>query len=385
MNDPALNPHSQGGAILPLMAIALLAILGVTALALDIGNLLRHKALLQNGLDAAALSGAKVLKVTGDPLAAEQEARSVLMTNAEVSGSGGLVEEMDAGSVTIDVEFSNTLHPFVPNTTPPEYIRVRTADLSVRSYFARVLGFDQFALAGSAVAGPSPVMNQICDVVPIMACGEGTGPWYGYTPGEIIQLKSSSGQDSDVGPGNFQLIRLGDATGANEARNALAGDYENCMDTDTSQDIETEPGNTVGPAAQGINTRLGIHTGPLADQQEQYPPDLITTHPDYRYADYINDYESQSYTNPEGAWERRILVVPFGNCTGTANGQTTVPMLGFGCFFLVDKAVQKGNESTIYGEFIADCKSHGVPGPNPGDGVGPYIIQLYEDPDSLDS
>lgn len=385
MNDRALNPHSQQGAILPLMAIALLAILGVTALALDMGNLLRHKALLQNGLDAAALSGAKVLMVTGDVIAADQEARSVLRTNAEVSGSDRLLQELDAGTVSVQVEFSSTLYPFVPNTTPAEYIRVKTADLSVRSYFGRVLGFERFALAGSAVAGPSPTMSEVCDVVPMMACGEGTGPWYGYTPGEVVQLKSSSGQDSDVGPGNFQLIRLGDSTGANDVRQALAGGYENCMNNETNQNIETEPGNTVGPAAQGINTRLGIHTGPLADQQEEYPPDLVTRHPDYRYADYVSDYEIQNYTNPEGAWERRILKIPFGDCTGTASGQTTVPLLGFGCFFLVDKAVQKGNESTIYGEFIADCQSHGVPGPDPGDGIGPYIIQLYEDPDSLDS
>lgn len=385
MNQQPVHQRFQKGAILPLIAIALVAIMGVTALALDVGNLLRHKALLQNGLDAAALSGAKVLMVTGDLIGAEQEARSVLTTNAAVSGSDRLIEEINAGTVSIDVEFSNTLYPFVPNTAPAQYIRVKTADLSVHSYFARVLGFEEFALAGSAVAGPSPTMSEVCDVVPIMACGEAEGPWYGYTPGEVIQLKSSSGEDSDVGPGNFQLIRLGDSTGANEVRNALAGGYENCMANEASQDIETEPGNTVGPAAQGINTRLGIHTGPLADQQERYPPDLVTTHPDYRYADYVNAYETQTYTNSQGAWERRILKIPFGDCTDAANGQTTVPLLGFGCFFLVDEAVQKGNESTIYGEFIADCQSHGVPGPEPGNGIGPYIIQLYEDPDSVDS
>lgn len=375
----------QQGAIVPMMAGALVALLGVTALALDVGNAFRHKALLQNALDSAALSGAKVLNETGDIYAAEQEARSMVGANASVSGSADLLQQVENGSVSVVVEFSQILHPFTPGTTPPQYIRVRARDLSVSNYFAGVLGLDDFSLTGSAVAGPSPTLHQVCDVVPMMACGEGSGPLYGYTPGEVVELKSSSGNDSEVGPGNFHLIRLGDSTGADDIRQAMAGNYENCMSTDTTQDIETEPGNTVGPATQGINTRLGVYTGPLADDEQRYPPDLVTTHPNYRYADYTSDYASRRYTNPEGAWERRILAIPFGDCSGSDSGQTSIPLLGFGCFFLVDKASQKGNESVIYGEFVADCQAHGVPGPNPGEGTGPFIIQLYEDEQSLDS
>lgn len=385
MKRPRPLSGNQRGAIVPVVVLALVVLMGVTALALDVGNAFRNKALLQNALDAAALSGAKILNITGDVLTAEQEVRTMISTNAQVSGGKGLLEQVSAGMVSIDVEFSNTLYPFTAGTTPAQYVRVRASDLSVSNYFAGVFGFNQFALAGSAVAGPSPALNQVCDVVPMMACGEGSGPWYGYTPGQIVQLKSTAGSDPDVGPGNFQLIRLGDSTGANDVRNALAGNYENCMNTAASQDIETEPGNTVGPATQGINTRLGIYTGPLADEKDKYPPDLVTTHPGYRYADYISDYRTHTYTDPDGAWDRRILAIPFGDCSGTASGQTSVPLLGFGCFFLVDRASQKGNEAVIEGEFIDDCAAHGVPGPNPGPGVGPFVIQLYEDPDSLDS
>jgi Flp pilus assembly protein TadG len=379
------SPTRQRGAIVPLVAAALVVLLGAMALALDVGNAFRNKALLQNALDAAALSGAKVLNTTGDVLAAEQEARAMIGANAQVSHGKVLSDQVADGTVTIAVEFSNTLHPFAPGTTPAQYIRVKAQDLSLPNYFAGVVGLNTFALAGTAVAGPSPVLSQTCDVVPMMACGEGSGPWYGYTPGQIVQLKSAAGSDSEVGPGIFQLIRLGDSTGADDLRNAMAGNYENCMETGKSQEIETEPGNTVGPAAQGINTRLGVYNGPLADQQDRYPPDLVTTHPGYRYADYVSDYQAQTYTNPDGAWDRRILTIPFGNCSGTASGQTSIPLLGFGCFFLLDRASQKGNEAVIEGEFIDDCAAHGVPGPNPGAGVGPYTIELYEDPDSLDS
>jgi hypothetical protein len=219
----------------------------------------------------------------------------------------------------------------------------------------------------------------------MMVCGDETLPGYGYTNGEVVQLKSPAGTESEVGPGNFQLIRLGDSTGANDLRYAMAGSYENCMDTGDSEVIETEPGNTVGPVAQGINTRLNIYNGPLAGASEEYPPDLVVTHPGYRYSDYVADYQNQNYTNPEGAWERRILAVPIGDCSESTSGQDTLPLLGFGCFFLVDEATQQGNQSVIEGEFVEECQAQGVPGPDPGSGEGPYIIQLYEDPDSVDS
>ena len=59
-------------------------------------------------------------------------------------------------------------------------------------------------------------------------------------------------------------------------------------------------------------------------------------------------------------------------------------MLGLGCFFLTQPAEQNGDQR-IYGQFVSGCKANGVPGPDPGSGPGPYIIQLYKDPDSVDT
>ena len=62
-----------------------------------------------------------------------------------------------------------------------------------------------------------------------------------------------------------------------------------------------------------------------------------------------------------------------------------MPILGFGCYFLLQEAVQKGNESHVYGQFVRDCNAGGVPGPAPVNSPGLYIIQLYRDPNSTDS
>jgi hypothetical protein len=88
-----------------------------------------------------------------------------------------------------------------------------------------------------------------------------------------------------------------------------------------------------------------------------------------------------------GAYERRVLRLPVGDCEGADyNGKSTVPFLGQGCFFLLKKIDDSGAfDSVIFGEFIRDCTQDGKLGPEPNSGPGSYKIVLYEDMKSLDS
>ena len=88
---------------------------------------------------------------------------------------------------------------------------------------------------------------------------------------------------------------------------------------------------------------------------------------------------------PAVAFQRREMPVVIADCSGSNSGQTDLPILGFGCFFLLQEAIQKGNEANIYGEFVDSCPAGGQPGPAPGNGPGPYVIQLYDDSLSKDS
>ena len=70
------------------------------------------------------------------------------------------------------------------------------------------------------------------------------------------------------------------------------------------------------------------------------------------------------------------------------NGQGTMPVLGFGCFFLLQKAVQKGNENFVYAEYLGACGADGTPGPAPApEEEAPFVykIVLHNDPLSPDS
>jgi len=355
------------------------------------GHAYLMKTRLQNALDAAALSGAKTLDITHDPAQAEIDARNTFDINAG--------DDMNETGLVPTVEFSDIL--FDPaQALDPQYIRVGLVDYQQPMWFAHILpNVGNFKrVSATAVAGPTPVLGEICDILPVMVCGDpagdtdcSDGDCYGYSfdPDSTTEtvLKSGAGDSSDVGPGNYQLIRLGDSKGGADIRENLAGSYDNCFNTD--EDIETEPGNTVGPVAQGLNTRFGEYKGPFKpDDRDTYKPDLVTTSvlaPGAYYSDYNSIYTSGGpFDNADGEAQRRIAAVPIGDCSTTTNGQGTVPLLDIACFFLTRPAEQNG-EQRIYGQFVTGCKAHGTPGPDPETGPGPYTIQLYKDPGSGDA
>jgi hypothetical protein len=422
---------SQRGAVAVLVAIAMGALILTAGMALDLGHAFLNKTRLQNTADAAALAAAMTLDETGNTGLATAEAIQAFGNNASAAGNRELSEAYasGAGSIQVIVEYSDTLPPFNPGAANGPYVRVRATGFVMPAWLVRVGGIFQKTVAATAVAGPRTlnVGSTVCNVAPMMVCGNpGAGPagnWgYALNSPQVLK-KSTPGGQSGVGPGNFQLIQLG-GPGAAIVRENMAGTYSACIAGGST--IQTQTGNEAGPVAQGLNTRFGQYTGPMNGAQAQYPPDVIVNAQNppltavervagdasqgfdvyqggtqitpqnisqiYDYDEYANDlmnpanYDYQPINEGgTGAFERRILAVPVGNCNGTVNGQGSVPLLGFACFFLLQPAVQRGNDSFVFGQFIDGCAANGTPGPNPVAGSGPDIIQLYDDPASNDS
>jgi hypothetical protein len=391
----------QRGIVLPLVAISLAVLIGMAGLALDLGHAYVNKTRLQNALDAAALSGAYTLNITRDTAQASASARDTF--DRDIGGSGN--QELDAAGSGSDltVEFSDIL--FNPaDADAPQFVRVRLTNFILPTWFVHVLPgvSNTLTVGASAVAGATPIGNgQICNIAPMMPCGDpNKAPsagcpdcFYGYTKGQSVTLKTGSRSEGwEVGPGNYQLIQLDCGPGGACVRENMAGSYDQCWTvTDT---VTTKPGDTVGPTAQGLCTRFGdvpgCHCVAGLDCANTYKPDWVTDAGPSGYPDtleqYQNDYVYQSWDHPDpqGEPERRVIVLPIGNCTGTINGQGDVPVLGFGCFLLTQPPEHTGSQE-IYGAFIGDCNAKGTPGLNPGTGPGPYVIQLYKDPASRDS
>ncbi|GAC1452351.1 MAG: pilus assembly protein [Steroidobacteraceae bacterium] len=397
----------QRGITIVFVTAGMVALLLMVGLALDVGHATLNKTRLQNATDAAALAAAKALDSTQSTVIATTEALIAFNSNAISSGDQELAAAYANGNGTVKVatQYSATLPPFTAGAPKGPYVRVTATGFTRPTWFAQLAGITQMTVAATAVAGPSPTINNACNIVPLLVCGTPGAPNFGYTIDQPWVLKQSApGNPSAIGPGNFQLIQLG-GPGADIVRQNLAGSYSGCATAGNT--VQTQTGNEAGPTTQGINTRFGDYTGPLGGTQAQYPPDVLVTEQSppltvgsggppypvvgnitYGYQKYVADEGNPSaynYPPPTGVFNRRVLQVPVGDCSGTSSGSTTVPVIGLACFFLLQKEIQQGISSYIIGEFEGDCTVKGTPGPAPGSGPGPYIIQLYHDPSSGDS
>lgn len=417
----AINRSARGrqhGAVLPLVVAGLLAILAVAGLALDSSHSLANKTRLQNAVDAAALAAAKEISLTSDTGLATASAMSLLGQNADGPGNHELNDAYDAGELNVIVQYSETSNPFTPGALEGPYVRVIARDFNIQTTLSKVLGIDDIPVAASAVAGPSPTI-EVCDIAPIVVCADDpSDPYFGFQEGELRMLDNEAGNHEDIGPGNYQYLRLDCDSGAGGAaclREKMAGGIDQC-EAENDGTVETEPGQNQGPVVQGFNTRFGIYDGGGVNPDD-YPPDVVVTAPapaldwttseqdediilqdgnpkvfgseiDYSYSNYLHDSQHgpHQFSPPTGAYGRRVMAFPVAACTGEESGQSTLAVEGFACFFMLQPLEKGGgNDVRIFGQFVDSCLSSGTPGPNPDDEKGPFRIQLYKDPDSNDS
>lgn len=423
---PANNQYTarQKGAILPLFAIGLVFILGMAGLAIDSSHSFVNVTRLQNALDAAALSAGRTLNSSsGDETLAS--AHGTATFNRHLTSNGGDPEMDD--SLNISFEYSQTLVPFDVNTTtnPSRYVRATVTNHDIPVWFARVLpGVGATTTIGTtAVSGPIPIgggNGQVCDLAPMVVCGDplettaNDNTLFGlpYGNGELYCLKASSppngngndnGNDNgggnqdppgecqepvgELGPGNFQLIQLDCGAGGDCVRENLAGKYDGCLADANS--VLTKPGNTVGPTAQGFNTRFGQYQGGGPDiNATTYPPDQYISAP-MTYAEYANKQKTGATVDrTDGVADRRIMSVPIGDCSAAPGGQGTITVLGFGCYFMREPTEGNGQDNWIIGELIDQCEASGdidyTPDVTDPSSVN-YRIILYNDPDNLAS
>lgn len=407
-------PRRERGIVAVLVAIGLLAVLAMAGLAIDTGHLVLNKSRLQSTVDAAALAAAKVLDQTGSESQATAAARDVFDLNA--ASHPELADVLSGADIV--VQYSSTLNPFAPGTSPPEYVRVIADNFSMWTSFTLLVGFDEMATRASAVAGPSAPIESPCDLFPVAVCmvTGSSGPFWGYVPypeagNTVTLLKLASGASGETfGPGNFQLIRLGGGGAAIIRRNMAGGAA--CVGPGGMAEVDPEPGNVTGAIEQGINTRFGMFAGPVGGDSAIFPPDLVTTPApampldsadgvtitynglpvtgigdvEYSYANYLADYAAGNYTHGDtGRTQRRVVTIPIVDCSTPVPGTSgTLPVKGFGSFFLLQPVTHgSGSSNWIFGQFLGEGAASGSPGQHGG--IGPYKIVLHNDPDSRDS
>jgi Flp pilus assembly protein TadG len=226
------NRNGQGGQVIVIVALALVAIVGGVALVIEGGNAYAQQRVTQNGVDAVANAGATVLAqrlggasrtdadvlASMDALATENDLGPFTAHYTNVTG-GFLTA---AGTVTTNPAAAAQVGPGDGDQSiPPGTQGVRvTGRRTFGATFGRVIGFNQFTAAAdaTAVTGALTGGNFLPVVFPVsMAdCGNTGGqvvqvdaPWRMANPGK----PHPAGQEFLVplcksGDGSFMILDL---------------------------------------------------------------------------------------------------------------------------------------------------------------------------------
>ncbi|MCF6293979.1 MAG: Tad domain-containing protein [Robiginitomaculum sp.] len=258
----------QSGSIMPVTALAMASIIGMAGLVFDSGNVFVNKTKLQNLLDSAALGSAKVLSDSRSQFLASQAAREIISNTLAQPGYSQLAD-IGLAANSFVIQYSSTRNPFVANPAATRYVRIRLNEgvVQIDSLFMTGAGISNYEFTGSAVAGPSPALSTVCNVLPAIICGDpavlpDAGGLFGYHYGAQVTLAMGNIQNNDIGPGNYQLLDLAEHGNDASLRASLAGDSTACVTQNST--VETKPGVNRGPVSQGFNTRFGIYNGPVS-------------------------------------------------------------------------------------------------------------------------
>jgi type II secretory pathway pseudopilin PulG len=225
------NPFRlEGGQTLPLVALLLTGLLGVSALVIDAGNLYQQRQAVQAAADAAALAGATQLNAGWAP--AQTAANQTYARN-------GLASDTVAISQTTDL-------------TGGDSVTV-TASRAAPTFLARIFGITSGTVHATARATVESYTSYTStgNVLPF-------GVMKGnYTLGQPYAIYGD-GSSSNNGGLSLDISSGGGcsaANGANDLRHTIDGSDPACP-LSVGDIVDTKPGNNTGPVAQGLNSRI---------------------------------------------------------------------------------------------------------------------------------
>jgi Flp pilus assembly protein TadG len=374
--------ENEKGAVLFMVAAAMVVLLGLAGLAFDLARLYTVKSEMQNAVDAAALAGAWKLNgtatgITDAVAGAKAAANKYVFNNTPI----GLADDDITFSTQRDSGYQ-TAGAASANPANVRFVRATkgsTMDLSLIKVIPGVGGTQN--VGATAVAGQSSPLSTICDgIVPLTPIPQAAGGGLeNYIPGNYYSYRLAPGNDvTSVGSGNYLILDFCDAlaqqgidcnSGGSTVRDLLSGALQGCIALNTP--VCTKPGVAAGPVRQGLNDRFDQDTNKF-----EYTGGTSVT---WQYNRYVTD----SDPGPKGNG-KRVMVVPFVSTTQgswspfTPGKNCPVYVLNYGCFFIRER-VPGGNGADIDGEFIGECSVNGYFNPNtpPPPSVGlPSITKL---------
>ncbi len=152
------------GTVTIMTAVTAVAIMGFTAIVIDVGNLVYAKRALQAATDAAALAGAQdINKGTGGT--AVSTARRYSATTGNLNAAHNLNATMASGYPALRCFTSTGIPCFAPDNANGVVVK---QNATVPALFAKALGFQNFHISASAAAGSAGGTARVIDAVIVL-------------------------------------------------------------------------------------------------------------------------------------------------------------------------------------------------------------------------
>lgn len=296
--------NDQRGAVAVIVAVVLVVLLGMAALALDVGHALVARNQLQNASDAAALAGARALGViyggmsgslTGYTLTSGEMAN--IVNAASIAGAdnqaAGVTVTVNPADISVGI-WSSATRTFTPTPVLPRAVRVITrrdssANGPISTFLARIIGATSVSVTAVATAQLNPAS--------VMAPGDMDAPFgisefyfnSGFGCGSTIQFSPSI-------PGNPQTC----AGWTTYDQNFNANNMRSIIEGMTN-------GTYTPPGATASQTSLEFGNGNIASA----------------WADMVTLWQTRVAQN--GAWDANVPVYAGSDCS--PNGPK--PIIGF--------------------------------------------------------
>lgn len=348
-----------------MVTLSLAAIMGLTALAVDLGRAFLKRSALQTAADAGALAGANSLLAEGQDLV---KLRAIVTKYSTLN-----LQEADMPIKALrdtDIVF---LRDGVPNETEPNQVEVTITLSGERNnafplYFGKAIGVSSMGISVVARAGIVGIGSSKCVkpfVVPTkFTWNDDAAPGTKYYQNGQFDVESVQELDTvevqgysqnDVGtqiiikpgdpslaiaPGQYNLVDLPPVnkgvptTGAAMVRENIEG----CTGSNSEAAVEPgdelliEPGNSAGPVRTGAKTLIGMDP--------------------YAYWDTsTNSVEGSSYADPLDS--PRVIIISFYDPRDPpSGGRNTVIVYELGAFF-VEKVDSAGNVTARFMNTLA--------------------------------
>ena len=221
---------NERGQTVVLITVFMLALLGMCAMAIDVGLWYQDKRSVQAAADATALAGASVLPV--DYATAQTVANAQFAKNKKSGDSAVIVN-------TSDLTSNDSVTVTVTRTSP--------------SFFAQLFGKNNATIQASARATVKSIttMASNFDVMP-WAVMKNSYQLGGAYP---IYTDNSSSNNGAVSLPYQNAANCPTPNGANPYRDEISGALNVCS-IDVGQAIDLKSGQNAGPTSQGLNTRI---------------------------------------------------------------------------------------------------------------------------------